>query len=263
MVNSNGESGSGNGESGRGNVSDSGNLSDSGNSKPLGEQLDIDKPKIDKGKGRAPDVEPYSPLHTDHDSDEDFFETKDVRTIQMERDHAYAKKLQDEIYYEATFKSELVQLKKDNPDFEIEDDSSTYSVLDTNTVNSEDSEKTVKEKLRLQALDKDLQQQKIDRDFALKLQQLTDEGRENEIDMVTDRELENIASSSKTEKASSSRVKKSYRPLKPKLPNISDRASSSLATNTPEAEQASRSKGKRRKLYSDSDSDKEYENKKN
>ena len=80
---------------------------------------------------------------------------------------------------EMKVRNEMADFSKESPDidFSVEspnidesDESSSYDVYDTNTVNSDDDAETIQEKLRLQALDDMLRQEKSDRDLATHLQ---------------------------------------------------------------------------------------------
>lgn len=114
---------------------------------------------------------------------------------------------------------------------------SEYSVIDTNTINSEDDEELVEKKLALQELDRKLQQEARDREMAIKL----------ENDLRLDEELDNTDLFFNVEKVSSDLNKEIDR-LNSYFPSETGQASSS---NTTEESTTSKEPDKKHMLESD------------
>ena len=148
-----------------------------------------DLPKVDKGKHRAPVV-------VDDNDDLSSTEIKNQEN-QENQEQEQQGHLETEYYYPSDY---------------------SYSVVDTNTVNSDDEGDILQEKLSLQELDKKLKQEKIDQDLALKMQQeFTLKKKTDSSDLIEkvdkvssnlNKELEKLNSffSSETEQASSSKT---------------------------------------------------------
>lgn len=154
------------------------------------ETENLDKPKVDKGKYRATEINSEVPF-TQEDK-KDFDKTRNI----LDQEAKFKQEKADYLY--------ASQLLEEEAKSESEYSLSEYSIIGTNSVNSEDDEETVKEKLQLQKLDQELRQQKLDRDLAEKIQ--------NEWNSEQPLENHNVAASSKTGQASSSKATESSWP---------------------------------------------------
>ena len=153
------------------------------------------KPKLDKGKGKAIDTS-----REDLEKKATEVLEQEKRQAQIKQDEKFVLELLEEEritrmkeeldFYSTENKSDFLKNKTSSdfhcyteyaekteteftpePEPESESDSSYDSEkFATNTINSNDDESTVQEKLRLQELDIKLKQEKIDRDLAMDLQ---------------------------------------------------------------------------------------------
>lgn len=149
-------------------------------------------------------------LYAQHLGDEIYYETnkkkeesesniKEKESTSIEIDETYKAKLNESLNTEKD-EDQSYYAEPDSDDIDSDIFNSPSDIVETNTVNSEDDEATRKEKLALQELDERLRLEKISRDVAEELQKKYDRNEKSED------ELDNIASSSKTGQASSSKA---------------------------------------------------------
>lgn len=130
--------------------------------------------------------------NTDDDLKKEHHTDDDLKKEQIKYDLEYAKLLQEQENKSFSYYKDKNQHSPTQEENEISL-SDTYSdsdseIVETNTVNSEDSEGTVQKKLRLQQLDLQLQQEKRDRDLAEILQSEEDSKQQDQQEK-RDREL--------------------------------------------------------------------------
>lgn len=140
-------------------------------------------------------------------------------------------------------KGQIIDIEQEEHEQEDEDghysiySPSEYSVIDTNTINSDDDEELVEKKLALQELDRKLQQEARDREMAMKL----------ENDLTLNEELDNTDLFFNVEKVSSD-LNKEINRLNSYFPSETGQASSS---NTTEESTTSKEPAKKHILESD------------
>lgn len=143
-----------------------------------------DKPKLDKGKGKAKDpTPPASPSREDLEKKaqvafdrELALELEEEERVAQLKLELYSTSNENEHVKDSTRPLDISYYVEKNEETEdtggVVPESDSYSDYDsekfaTNTINSNDDEDTVLEKLRLQELDDKLRQEKQDRDLAL------------------------------------------------------------------------------------------------